>query len=229
MNGSLLSVLPVLALLFAGCRAIRPHEIPEDEEFIVAVKSVRIPDNEPWISRFAKHVFVDVKKGSEDRWRRMEIFNRHSGVVAEDLAPWEPRQDMRWRRNVEVIRIISGDEARRIATGLEVAALSYHADGFYRAWPGPNSNTFLKWLTRTVPGFHFEFDHNAAGKDYAPVFESGRTASGTGIQVDTPVLGIAVGLAEGIEIHVLQLTFGVSFLRPALKIPLLPRIGVQLR
>ena len=226
---SRVTVLLLALLALAGCRGLRPSDIPEGEDFVVAVKVVRIPRSKPLIAQAAKHAFVDFKKGSEARWRRIEIFTDGSGVVAEDLGWWEPRQDVRWDRDVEVLRIFTGEEARAIAIGLETAALRYPHDGWYRPWPGPNSNTFQAWLTREVPGYAFEFDHNSVGKDWAGAFFSGRTTSGTGYRIDTPVLGLAVALEEGVELHLLQLTFGVSLLRPALKLPGLPRIGFPLR
>lgn len=220
----------LLALLaLAGCRSLRPSDIPGEPDYVVAVKVLRIPRHDPLIAQAAKHVFVDFKKGSEYRWRRIEIFNRDSGVVAETLGWWEPRSDERWDRDVRVLRMWTGDEARKLIVGLEVAALQYPWDGIYVPWPGPNSNTFLAWLTRHVPDFHFEFDHNAVGKDYTPSFRSGETPSNTGVQVDTPVLGFAVGFAEGIEIHFLQLTFGIALRNPAIKIPGLPRLGFPIR
>lgn len=223
----ILLLSPLLATV--GCRSLLPSDIPGEPDYVVAVKAVRIPRHDPLLAQTAMHVFVDFKKGSEYRWRRIEIFNRHSGVVAETLGWWEPRSDERWDRDVKVLKMWTGAEAKKLIVGLEVQALQYPADGIYVPWPGPNSNTFLAWLTRHVEGFHFEFDHNAAGKDYTPTFRSGETPSHTGVQVDTPVLGFAVGFAEGIEIHLLQLTFGISFRNPALKIPALPRLGFPIR
>ncbi|HTB64537.1 MAG TPA: DUF3750 domain-containing protein, partial [Opitutales bacterium] len=95
----------------------------------------------------------------------------------------------------------------------------------YYAWPGPNSNTFVARLARATPGLHLQFNHNAAGKDYAPWFYAGPSVTGSGWQIDTWLLGLQLGWQDGFQFHFLQLTFGVSLFPPSLDLPILPRIG----
>jgi hypothetical protein len=45
------------------------------------------------------------------------------------------------------------------------------------------------------------------------------TSGGTGIQVETPIVGVKLGLKEGVELHVLALAFGVDLWPPALIVP----------
>jgi hypothetical protein len=93
-----------------------------------------------------------------------------------------------------------------------------YANGGYEAWPGPNSNTFVRELTQQVPELAFVFDHNAVGKDYA-WFDAGRAPSRTGVHFDTWPIGASVAMKEGRELHWLQLTF-----RLRLELPFLPPI-----
>ena len=52
------------------------------------------------------------------------------------------------------------------------------------------------------------------------------TSEGTGLQLETPVLGLEIGLEEGIEVHVIGLSFGIDLWPPAIILPLGPgRIG----
>jgi hypothetical protein len=90
----------------------------------------------------------------------------------------------------------------------------------YRAYPGPNSNTFAESLLRDVDGVSAMLDHNAIGKEWG--FHFGRTAGGSGVEVQTPPLGLALGIREGIELSLLGFSGGVSVFPPALKIPVLP-------
>jgi len=56
----------------------------------------------------------------------------------------------------------------------------------------------------------------------------GRTPSGTGFQISFfGALGFALALQEGLEINFLGLVFGIDFLRPALKLPFVGRLGVR--
>lgn len=220
--------LLAIALLPAmlGCALPRPSEIPEEPPWIVAVKSCRVSDSQPWIARTAQHTWIDVKGGSEDDWYRFEVPGR-GGVRNRAIDGAAARRDVRWGEEARVVRLVAGEEARAAAAALAAAAEGYEDKARYRAWPGPNSNTYTARLGRRTPGLAFELDHNAAGKDYAPLFRLGGTTTKTGIAADTPFLGFAVGLREGLELHLIQVTFGVSLFPPALKVPVLPRIGFR--
>jgi hypothetical protein len=102
-----------------------------------------------------------------------------------------------------------GSAARRICAVLENAQHYPYRDR-YRAWPGPNSNTFVAWVLREA-GLHHRCDPRAIGKDYwGPVGMrlSFRLAFA---QLETPLLGIMFSLYEGVEVHLLCLTCGLRW------------------
>ena len=70
---------------------------------------------------------------------------------------------------------------------------------------------------------------NAIGKDYRPITNPvGMSSSGQGVQANLlGVLGLSVGLEEGIEFNVLGLNFGIDFNRPALRLPSVGRLGMD--
>ena len=50
--------------------------------------------------------------------------------------------------------------------------------------------------------------------------------SGTGVQVSLfGLLGVLAGVEEGVELNLMTLTFGVDVKRPALKLPIVGRVG----
>ena len=54
--------------------------------------------------------------------------------------------------------------------------------------------------------------------------------SGTGVQVSLfGLLGVLAGVEEWVELNVLSLTFGVDVKRPALKLPIVGRLGLSQR
>ena len=112
-----------------------------------------------------------------------------------------------------------GDEATRIADVLRRPD-DYPYRNQYRAWPGPNSNTYAAWSLRTA-GVPFDPHPLAVGKDYRGPFGFGLgvTPAFTGAQVETPLVGIAVGAREGVELHLLALTLGLDLWPPAFKTP----------
>jgi hypothetical protein len=221
--------LPVVAALLAlaGCHVARPSELPLEPAWIVAVKSTRMPDGEPAITHFAHHSWIDVKAGDEQSWERVEVLSESSGVRRMPIGAAVARADRRWHdREVRLLGVLQGDEARAAVERIQGLAgeleQKYRDD--YLAWPGPNSNTLLADIASETPELAFLLHHNAVGKDYPGWIAAGITTTRTGVHLDTLPLGFAIGLREGVELHLLQLTFGVSFWPPRLELPFLPEI-----
>jgi hypothetical protein len=215
-------------LLFAAaCAVARPSELPRTEAWVVAVKSAGIPRSMPWYSRFAEHTWVDVKRGDDAHWIRSEVIGAHSGARCETITAREAYADWRWSDEaVRVHRVVVGESARRVAE--RIAAVTAALDPRYKnvgyeAWPGPNSNTFMRELARELPELAFVFHHNAVGKDYTWL-DAGWSPSQTGVSFNTWPLGATLALEEGVELHFLQLTFGVRLWPPRLELPFLPPI-----
>jgi hypothetical protein len=105
-----------------------------------------------------------------------------------------------------------------------VAAYPYPHD--YRAWPGPNSNTFTAYVARAVPELQLALPSNAVGKDFLPAGGLFAAApSGSGFQLSLfGVAGLLVAGKEGVELNLLGLNFGVDGTL-ALKLPALGRLG----
>ena len=51
---------------------------------------------------------------------------------------------------------------------IRVAIARYPYPHEYRAWPGPNSNTFTAFIAREVPELGLSLPANAVGKDFPP-------------------------------------------------------------
>ncbi|HZQ61741.1 MAG TPA: DUF3750 domain-containing protein, partial [Casimicrobiaceae bacterium] len=98
----------------------------------------------------------------------------------------------------------------------------------YHSWPGPNSNTFVAHVARSVPALRLDLPANAIGKDFLPLTAPmARAPSGTGVQFSVlGLFGFILALEEGVELDVLGLCVGVDFARPALRVPGLGRIGL---
>jgi len=226
MSGRVAASLVALLLLLGGCATTPPSAIPRDD-WIVAVKSARLTGRFPFFTRFAHHAWIDVKRGDEASWVRVEVRGRGRGVLVRPIAPKDARNDS-WfgGRPVHLLRLITGEEARAIAGPIETVALAekqrYVDD--YLMWPGPNSNTFVAEMAEALPELDFLFDANAVGKDWPGWIDAGRTSSKTGVRLDTPIAGVAVGLREGVELHVIGLTLGVRLWPPSLALPFLPTI-----
>src|SRR3972149_3974773 len=101
-----------------------------------------------------------------------------------------------------VVRRGPGADAATGRISAAVAAYPY-ADA-YRAWPGPNSNTFTAFVARRVPELRLDLPPTAIGKDYLGARPFARAPSGTGWQVSLlGLLGVLIGAEEGFEINLL--------------------------
>lgn len=204
-----------------------PSQLPQEDGWIVAVKSCRLSFDTAWYKGLAHHAWIDIHKAGDPKWLRIECAGRLFGVLFSDLDAEEAHLDHRFDgHTVHLLGWLDGEAAHRAAEAIEARA--HELDEFYgenyRVWPGPNSNTFVAEVARAAPDLGFVFDPNCIGKDYPGWVDVGLTASKTGLRLDTVPIGVAVGLREGVEVHVLGLTAGISLDPPGISLPFLPVI-----
>lgn len=111
----------------------------------------------------------------------------------------------------------TGDDARRLMEVLRRPE-TYPNHHCYLIWPGPNSNSYARWVLDQA-GLASDFHPKMVGKDWHGPIGFGLTPSRTGVHVDILTMGAAVGLEDGLELHVLGLTFGIDIWPPAIKTP----------
>lgn len=215
--------LALLLTLCVGCNTLRPSDIVPNlpEGPVIVVKEVRLPSSEPWYTRFAVHSWIDYR--DEGQWWRIGVPNSWSEVRQHQLELEEAAENRRWDMPVRVIDVVTGERAARAIPTVHSSA-DLWVETSYAAFPGPNSNTFIESILRETGDLNTQLSPNAPGADYA-WFRAGRPGSGTGFEIETPFIGIELGLREGIQLHLLQLTAGLRFWRPAILLPFLPAIG----
>jgi len=176
-----------------------------------------------WRGAFAVHTWLAAKPANADGYTRYEVIGWYARSGRSTVSVTQPQApDTEWFSAApRLVRDLRGADADAVIARLDAAVASYpHADT-YRAWPGPNSNTFLAHLGRAIPELRLALPSTAIGKDYLPggqVFA--RTPSGTGYQASLAgIVGLAAGGDEGFELNVLGLVTGIDFVRPALKVP----------
>jgi Protein of unknown function (DUF3750) len=193
---------------------------PEAVLRVFAARTVR------WRGAFATHCWIVFKP------ERAASYTRY------DCTAWgEPirmngfEADGRWFGRVpEVVVAADGPAAAAMIPRIQAAISNYAFRdlGDYRAWPGPNSNTFIAALLDAVPGIPASLPPTAIGKDYP--YDGRwlrRTASGAGIKLTLGgYIGLTLGWVEGIEVNILGAVAGLDIRRPALKLPGLGRLGL---
>jgi len=131
----------------------------------------------------------------------------------------------------EVILDRRGPGVDALIEKIRAAVATYPYPQSYRAWPGPNSNTFTAYIGRAVPELALDMPSNAIGKDYLPDGSLVAAApSGTGYQLSLfGLAGLLAARQEGLELNLLGLTFGFDIASPGIKLPGIGRIGVPSR
>lgn len=173
------------------------------------------------------HTWVAVKPASAPAYTVYEIIGwrarrGQSALVIRNRAP-----DMRWfGAEPELLAERRGAGVDELISRIDRAARSYPWQEEYTLWPGPNSNTFTAWVARAVPELGVDLPPTAIGKDYLGAKLLDTAPSGSGMQLS--LFGLAALTAssvEGFEVNLLGLTFGINPFDPALKLPLIGRLG----
>ncbi len=199
-----------------------PADTPEP---VVLVYSARTLG---WRGAFAVHTWIAVKPARADSftvhhvigWR---FYHGGSPVVSQRSPP-----DFFWfGAPPQLLAEHRGPAAGRMISKIEQAVVDYPFADRYRAWPGPNSNTFVAFIARSVPELRLDLPTTAIGKDFLGEYSLvARTPSGTGWQVSLyGLLGLSLSKHEGIELNLLGLSVGIDFDDLALRLPGLGKVG----
>lgn len=195
----------------------------EHDEAVVRVFAARTVR---WKGVFATHCWIVVKPKGASAYTRYDYTAwgepvRVNGFVA----------DGRWFGRIpDVVFAADGERAERAIPQIREAIESYRfrEQGDYRAWPGPNSNTFVAAVMAAAPELDAKLPTTAVGKDYPYGGEwLALTPSKTGFRATLGgYAGVTVGWLEGLEVNVLGAVFGIEFRRPAINLPGLGRFGL---
>jgi len=182
-----------------------------------------------WRGNFGVHTWVAFKRTDDLDYFRIEVIGYRAYYGNNSVRVRTGNPDSYWFGNRPTLlrEITGGEEVDEMINRLITAAENYPYPRTYRVWPGPNSNTFIAWLARSVPELNLELPPTAVGKDYLPNGSiAALTPSRRGAQISLGgYAGLLLGVEEGIEMNVLGATVGVDFWPPAIKLPALGRLG----
>lgn len=197
-----------------------PASRPQAAVRIFAAQTVR------WRGVFATHCWIVFKPAEAGRYTRYDYTAWGAPIRLNGFEP-----DGRWfGRMPEVVFAADGEAAEALIPRMQAAIRDYawRNEGDYRAWPGPNSNTFVAAVMDAVPEIGVTLPPTAIGRDYP---YDGRwlrpAASGTGFRLTLGgYAGLTIAWVEGIEVNILGGIAGFDLRRPAIKLPGLGRLGM---
>ena len=197
------------------------------EQAALAIVQVYSAATYGWRGLFAEHPWIIYKRSGETSFTRYDVIGwRGSPVVQRNYA----LPDGLWYgARPKLLVDHRGEGVDEMIGQIEEAIKNYPYADSYRSYPGPNSNTFMAHIGREVPDLRLDLPATAIGKDYRPISRPlGLSSTGRGWQFSVlGLLGLSVGFEEGIEMNFLGLGFGLDFNTPALRLPLVGRLGVD--
>jgi len=181
-----------------------------------------------WRGRFSLHTWIAVKEKNAASYKvyHAALWNKYRGlqVVSQD----KDLPDRYWYgAKPHIIFFASAGDAEKLIPQIYAAINSYPYQNTYRAYPGPNSNTFVSHVIRNVDGININLPGNALGKDYLGDKFFAKSESGKGVQFSFyGIFGIILDASQGFEINILGLSFGIDFIKPAICLPFFGRVGL---
>lgn len=169
-------LLAALALLLSGCsgkgswreasrESAQLAPLPADEpRAVVQAYAARVWG---WRGWFADHTWIATKAENADEYTVYEVIGwrlRRGGSalrIARDIP------DRKWFGGEPSLLLdIRGARAAALLAPVDAAARAYPYAQRYKAFPGPNSNTFTAWVAQQVPALNLHLPLRAIGKDY---------------------------------------------------------------
>ena len=203
------------------------NQAPSAEEHREAIVQVYAARAARWRGIFGVHTWIAYKQTDAKHYLRTEVIGwnaRYGGSVVENRAGIPDRYWFGYKP--ELLAEISGQDAESAIAKIENLVAQYPFKHHYVVWPGPNSNTFTAHILREIEVLDVDLPANAIGKDYLERVGFAATPSNSGYQFSAHgLLGITLGLVEGIEVNILGASYGVDLYPPALRLPGIGRFG----
>ncbi len=198
---------------------------PRPEDYSGAVIQVYGASAWSWRGYFAVHTWISTKEAGASEYRVHEVIGWRNYVVSSRAG--EP--DRHWYgARPELYADIRGEEAEILIPRIYEAVDAYPYVEEYKAWPGPNSNTFVSWVIRNVEGMNVALPANAIGKDYLGDSLVAEVPGGAGYQLSLGgYLGLMAGVKEGLEVNILGLSLGISPMALGIKLPGVGDLGFR--
>ncbi|MDJ0804688.1 MAG: DUF3750 domain-containing protein [Desulfobacterales bacterium] len=121
-----------------------------------------------WRGWFAIHTWIAVKRTGEPEYTIYDVVGWRGYGGGSVMRIYQDLPDRHWYgAKPRLLRAHQGVGVDRLITAVDRAARDYPWKNTYKAFPGPNSNTFVAWVARQVPELDLDLPFAAIGSGYA--------------------------------------------------------------
>ena len=177
MTVRLLCLSILLSVLLTGCSqrgewytASRASAgiAPDPGHTREAVVQVYGADTWGWRGWFAIHTWIAVKRENEDAYTVYDVVGWRGYHGTGVLSIREDVPDRHWYgARPRLLQTRQGEGVEALIDAIDAAAKAYPWKHEYKAFPGPNSNTFTAWVGRQVPALELNLPMSAIGSGFA--------------------------------------------------------------
>ncbi|MCB2149001.1 MAG: DUF3750 domain-containing protein [Deltaproteobacteria bacterium] len=120
-----------------------------------------------WRGWFAIHTWIAAKRTGETAYTVYDVvgWRGYNGQPVLRIAKDVP--DRYWYgQKPRILKALKGTGVDELIVAVNNAAEDYPWKDTYRAFPGPNSNTFTAWIAKQVPKLELNLPFSAIGSGY---------------------------------------------------------------
>jgi hypothetical protein len=120
-----------------------------------------------WRGWFAIHTWIAAKRTGETAYTVYDVVGWRGSHGKPVLRIARDIPDRYWYgEKPRVLSARSGAGVDELIAAVDTAAHAYPWKSTYKAFPGPNSNTFTAWIARQVPELELDLPFSAIGSGY---------------------------------------------------------------
>ena len=169
-------LIPLLiSSLLASCSSQKWYETsrdsagiaPDPQDTTEAVIHVYGADTFGWRGWFAIHTWIATKRAGESEYTVYDVVGWRGGGGSSVVRIVQDIPDRYWYgEKPELLVAHVGEGVDQLIDAVDQAARDYPWENTYKAFPGPNSNTFTAWVAKQVPELKLDLPFSAIGSGY---------------------------------------------------------------
>ncbi len=121
-----------------------------------------------WRGWFAIHTWIAAKRVGETEYTVYDVIGWRGRYGSRVLGITQDIPDRYWYgEKPRLLKSHQGEGVDELIEAVDLAAHAYPWKDSYKAFPGPNSNTFTAWVAGQVPELKLDLPFSAIGSGYA--------------------------------------------------------------